>query len=317
MNKYIKLLFENLSDLFDDSEVDITDIFDNPNIINPKNDLKELCLKTLCINSDYHTILPEDPEDGFTQVKDDPKDESSFYAGIIGTYKTCNLGPRKRKGYPISYFYKYKITLNDDGTCSIKTPCYNTNNSCSISQPLINFITDNVYMKIRDITYYNGRLSNNQIYINNGKSGFLRIFIINNNSPKFQKNFVDNFPIIYPFALSDEQNKLIPVIQRSEGLTSIYKRSFENDEQFITLVEKLVNMGYYVKDENAEIYTKDNIEEKKNNLLSGKFYQEQDIKKSKELEFVISQIGQDYVDKLDKIINYFNNVILKDSRYKF
>jgi hypothetical protein len=74
--------------------------------------------------------MPEDKDDGLTSVKEDPDNPGILYAGLMYTYKSLNLGPRKRKKYTIDYFYKYKILFNDDGTISLYIKHFNGNDYC-------------------------------------------------------------------------------------------------------------------------------------------------------------------------------------------
>ena len=100
MKKYIKLLVENL---FDD------DLFD---IDNTAEDLLDQSMKefdtivkdTLCQNSQYHYIMPEDKNDGLPAVIYDPDNTDLLYAGLTATYKSLGLGPRKRKKYSLYYY---------------------------------------------------------------------------------------------------------------------------------------------------------------------------------------------------------------------
>ena len=289
MKKYIKLLVENL---FDD------DLFD---IDNTAEDLLDQSMKefdtivkdTLCQNSQYHSIMPEDKDDGLPAVIYDPDNTDLLYAGLTATYKSLGLGPRKRKKYSLSYFYKYTIKFNDDGTISLYIKYYNSNNFCILNSQLINFIEQSSY-KIDTIYFMDGRTTNLT-------QEFKCMYIIGDNN-KLSDKFIYNFPKdIQPHANEEVQE----VLQKK---TSLYKTSFSSDEKFFELMKKIVNLGYEVKDKEGNTYNKNNIDEKAEEVLSGERDRKVQKEEQQRFDFITNILGQDYVAKFEKILNYYKSI---------
>ena len=295
MKYNIKLLVENL---FDD-DIFNSDIEDD--YISKQNEkFNEICKETLCQNIEYHNILPEDLEDGFTAVKEDPNNPGILYAGLIGTYKTCKLGPRKRKQYPIGTFYKYTINFNDDGTISLYIKYYNNNKLCIFNKVLIDFITK-CPLKIKNIIFLKG--SSTDIF-----DEFERIMIIPPNYQKIPDDFVENFPDdVLPHANKEKQSEFNP--------SKFYKTSFSSDEMFFKMIKKLINLGYLIKDKSAIVYDENNIDSMFQFTISGEQSKQQNQEELKKEEFIKNKFGEKHTDKLIKLIDYYNTQYEKKTMY--
>ena len=295
MKYNIKLLVENLfdDDIFDTDIND--DLFEEEN-----NKFYEICKETLCQNIQYHYILPEDLEDGFTAIKEDPNEPGILYAGLIGTYKTCNLGPRKRKKYPISSFYKYKITFNDDGSISLYIAYYNNKNLCIFNKPLIDFITKCTF-KIKNVIFNKG--NSNEVF-----DEFERIMIIPDNYQKIPDDFVKHFPDdVLPHANKEKQSEFNP--------SKFYKTSFSSDEMFFTMIKKLINLGYIIKDKSGVVYNEKNIDSLFQFSISGEQDKQLNQQELEKTEFIKNKFGEKYSDKLSKLIDYYNTQYEKKTMY--
>lgn len=290
MNKYVKLLVESLfdDDIFNDDEADggIGEML--------QQEFYDICKNSLCISSQYHFIMPEDKDDGLTSVKEDPDNPGILYAGLMYTYKSLNLGPRKRKKYTIDYFYRYKILFNDDGTISLYIKHFNGNDYCIFNEQLVKFVEDNSYYRLKDIYFMNGKTANSLC------SKFQKIFIIPANN-KISDKFIQHFPDdILPHANEDVQEDL-------SKPSTFYKSSFTSDEMFFTLIKKLVEQGYYIKDKEGTLYTKSNIDEIAQDILSGAHEEKLAQIEQEHLNFVTNKLGQIYIDKLNEIIKYYKS----------
>ncbi len=116
---------------------------------------------------------------------------------------------------------------------------------------------------------------------------------------KFSTSFINNFP------------DKIPSGSLNGKPSSLYKKSFKSNEDFITLVTKLVNNNYTVKDEAGVIYNKENINEATQELLSGEFQRKQNDIENKKIEFIKNEFGSVYIDKFLKLKDYFDNNNIK------
>lgn len=94
--------------------------------------------------------------------------------------------------------------------------------------------------------------------------------------------FVDNFPtIIEPGG--NESNKK-PVMQISRDW-------FTDDTYFIKFVKKLVNNNLPIEDNDGILYNKENIDNREQELLSGK--QDNDVQQinNDKIQFIINELG--------------------------
>lgn len=298
-----------IESLFDD---DILDSFDNPfdDVIEQTTTepFLKLCKDTLCQNGDYHSIIPEDLEDGFTQVKTDPDNPDILYVGLTATYKTMNLGPRKRKQYNLGYFYRYSIIFNDDGTITLNVKKFSDKNYCILNSYIVNFIEGNTYYKIKTINFLSG--SQSKLC-----PPFDKILIFPDRGKKISTSFVNNFPDdIQPHANEAEQDTLF-------NPTTLFKSSFQSEDTFFKLVKKIINLGYVVADNKNIRYNKSNIDK-----LSQEYFSGERDNKLKEVEqqrtqFINNKLGVDkkgipYIDKINKLINYFDTVLNKKMYFK-
>ena len=302
MNKNIKLVIESL---FDDDIFDLNNVEDDL-MEQQDNNFKQIILNTLCKNSEYHRILPEDKEDGFLSILPDSENpETILYAGLINTYKTANLGPKKKKKFPRNTFYKYTIKFNTDGTISLYVKYSNDKVWCVINEQLYNFIEQCPYT-INTI-YFN-------TYSNILYDPFKKIFIPGNNW-KISDKFIDNFPEdIQPHANEEIQYDLAQK-------TTMFKQNFSSETSFFTLIKKIIDLGYVVKDDKGVLYDKDNLDEITNDVLSGEQEKRANEQQSKELQFMRTMMANndanakarnkvlklDYETKFNKIIEYYKN----------
>lgn len=304
MNKYVKLLVESIFDdeMFNDDNDDggIGDMLEQ--------EFQNLCKNTLCVSEQYHNIMPEDKEDGLTTLLYDPNDPSKLYVGLTATYKSLNLGPRKRKKYDVSYFYRYTITFNDDGTISLYIKYYNPSHKCIISSQVCKFIEQCSY-KIDTIYFvFNSSESTTTL-----REKFNTMLIIGDNF-KISDKLVQNFPDdIQPHANEEEQESL-------PKKTMFYKQNFSSDKSFFELLNKVVNLGYIVVDNEGNRYDKTNVSIKTEDVLSGEKDKRLALEDQKRLQFIENKLGQDkkgvsYVTKLEKIIDYYLNTKKSNNFY--
>ncbi len=303
MNKHIKYLVENiLDDFYDDDDNDIMGSFHNYAIQDTINAAK----KYLCFTNDDNNIKPVNNTD------------NSFYVQLRSLYRS--IGPRKRKRYHESFFYVYIITIDLDGIILyINQALYKDTEKLIFTDNITNFI-GNSPINIKEIHYYTHRLTTlngsqyyeQYVYTNENISNIEKIIIFNKDK-KYSDKFVQNFPdIIIP----NMNPKFIDNNPNSTCMTKLFKRGFTSDKMFATLVKKLVNNNFNVVDEEFYVYNKNNVDKVLSDLLNNKRQDEIDQKNKNKLDFLKEQIGEEYIDKYNKVINHLltnkPNVYLKD-----
>lgn len=283
--------------LFDDDEDDILGTDDTlSDIIN--KDFTKILKDTLCQESNYHYVI-SDAEDGLPEILEQ---NGTYYIAPYRTYKSCNFGSRKRKNYDLQYFYRYILTLDGNGY-TLKIAKGNDKSNLVIGEQLFNFLSNST-IELDKIELFNpnGVMTN---YKYTGKP-FDKMYIIDGAKYGTKKHlsnmFVDNFPtIIEPGG--NESNKK-PVMQISRDW-------FTDDTYFIKFVKKLVNNNLPIEDNDGILYNKENIDNREQELLSGK--QDNDVQQinNDKIQFIINELGQDNIDKFNKIVDYIKNNVPK------
>ena len=306
MNKHIKYLVENILDDFynDNDNEDIIDSFHNYSI----HDVIEAAKKYLCNNND----------DNDDNIKPVDGSDNSFYVQLRQLFKP--IGPRKRKQYHESFFYNYIITVDYDGIILyINQTLYKNTTKIILNDTITTFIEYSP-LNIKEIHFYtetlttlNGKQYYKQyVYTNENISNIEKIIIFKKDR-KYSDKFVQNFPDIItpnmnPDYIDDNPNTTF--------MTILYKSNFTSNEMFATFVRKLVNNNFNVVDEEFYVYNRNNVDKVLSELLNNKRQDEIDLKNKNKLDFLKEQIGEEYIDKYNKLINHLltkkQNVYLKD-----
>ena len=290
MNKYIKLLVEGFFDDLDDivPQDTMEEIGDEYN-----NIFIETCENILCKQNErdrWHNVYPEE-ESGLTLVKQVESEPNVYYISPYTNYKICKLGPRKRKQYSLNYFYRYVLEYDKNIDGYILYILNGTKGNCTISDQVCEFI-EKSGINIKELRFRKSGNDRNALC-----DPFTNLYIFHH---KFSDDLVNNFP-----------DKLIngSISNENRPYLKFFKTQFSSNEMFIKFIKKLINNGYKIIDENKIIYDETNIEQKENELLSGEQAKRlQDIADKKE-QFIINQLGQNYIDKFYKIKDYIDNVL--------
>ena len=262
-----KSLKQSLNEgLFDD------DIFDDDdNVIHSSSIMdkmmRDVIEKTLCQHEQYyHPVIP-DEEDGLPLILEDPENPVIYYIAPYQTYKTCGFGPRKRKNFTKAYFYRYILEYTEDGI-ALSQVKFGYKPNIVIDQYMFQFISQ-TYDKICSLTFH--KPGNETTVINPGES---------------EKFLGETNPI-------------------SPAMTVIHRDWFTSDNMFIMFVEKLCANGFNIKDENNFVYNQDTLELRKQELLSGAQDQQLADEKDENLQFIQQVLGDEYIEKFNKISQYF------------
>lgn len=300
VNSISKSIKQSLSEsLFDDEEV----FGDEDNVIHSSmvmdNQMIDIIKNTLAQHEyKYHQVTP-DENDGLPLILEDPENPTLYYIAPFRTYKSCGFGPRKRKNYTYAYFYRYILEYTENGIDLIVLRTNSTSRLIFNTQ-LIQFISQ-TYDKICSITF---RDYGNDIVVSNPVENIM--FITGTfNDKTFSDKFVKNFPnVIKPGEVDYYLGELNPA---TSAMTEVYRKWFSSDEMFLTFVEKLCANGFNVKDEDFFVYNQKTIEERKKELLSGAQDKQIEEERNENLQFIIKTLGEDYVEKFNKILQYFQD----------
>lgn len=261
--------------------------------------MRDVIEKTLCQHEQYyHPVIP-DEEDGLPLILEDPENPLIYYIAPYQTYKTCGFGPRKRKKFSKAYFYRYILEYTEDGI-ALSQVKFGYKPNIVIDQYMFQFISQS-YDKIYSLTFHQPGNEPKpvdpveKIWVIDGSSKYAK--------KVFTDKFVKNFPtVINPGESEEFLGETNPI---SPAMTEIHRDWFTSDNMFIMFVEKLCANGFNIKDENNFVYNQDTLELRKSELLSGTQDQQLADEKDENLQFIQQVLGDEYIEKFNKISQYF------------
>ena len=308
MNKHIKYLIEttfgfNIDDYDDDTDVQSKLAFDN---------FVEIMEKTLCRGTNYNVPKPTNDFPLVWELEPNTKYlvcPHKNYEDFDRWGPHKKLGPRVRKRYPIEQFYTFTVELKNGGVDLQQNRSFNKKNKAEqqfvISEVVYDFIAksplpiNSLKMKVQD-----DYTPTTQNYIDQNEPYSLLIFKNDGGQSvfKYSSQFVYNLPDqISPIPSPKLQDI---TFTKSPNLFHVKSSQFENEQDFHTFLEKIVNWGFPVIDEKFTIYNKSNI----NSVISSQNSNTKQMTNlTKHGQFIVDQIGQDCYDKLSEIIEYYNN----------
>lgn len=317
MKKSIKYLIESEFQAFNpmqlqDDELGISAPKKTLNVAD-NSDLKSLFIDYLAVNTKYQII---NPSEDFPLVYENIPNEEYFVAPRTN-YTLQKLGPRKRKRFPIEWFYHYTVKLEDDGIVIF----YNyykaipTQKRFNLSVPLYNFIKHADFYRIKSLNFrywdsFDRNVGKNEpmkiVWKTFDYLDTISIFK-DVNDDKFSQSYINNFPEeINPKPLPEYAH--ITDKDASAGLLDLRNYQFKDMKDYLWFVEKLINIGFSIKDKDDTIYNADNIKELTTYKTSG---QEEIDKQNaadsfnqKAIEFISKRFDNETLQKFNKVVNH-------------
>lgn len=324
MNKYIKLLVESIfddnADIFNDdtAAIDVaTDIYNNF-----FGRVLDIVPSTLGAANPYLTNPTIDEDEGITYIKKDETNQDKtcevYYVYPLTNYKLMKLGPRKRKKYPIGFFYLYKLVIYFNRTVDLYMLKSNITDKLTLNANIMQFIDQSPY-KINALKFYHYKEYVDRFeetLTNSNNISKVWIFFPDSKSRTekiVSDNLVNNFPeIIYP-TMSEKFLDNNP-----NGFTTpIYKSWFSSNDMFLKFVKKLVGNNINIVDEHFYVYNKNTFNDLEQKITSGEQKKEIELENNKSYQFILKELGQEYIDKFEKLITYllsqpgYKNIYLK------